>query len=114
MAVVDTTYREVGDSMAYEVGESDTIVNVYRMYAKYGYIDKRGIFAIEPTFVCYVTMPQKGIIVNDMDDCRDVLSSYKFRNNRALYCDTATWKNGYIDTNGKSVIEPKYYYSESL
>lgn len=114
MAVVDTTYREVGDSMAYEVGESDTIVNVYRMYAKYGYIDKRGIFAIEPTFVCYVTMPQKGIIVNDMDDCRDVLSSYKFRNNRALYCDTATWKNGYIDTNGKSVIEPKYYYSESF
>ena len=57
LAVVDTIYREVPDSMAYEVGERDSVVNLFRMYAKYGYIDKRGRFAIKPTFVTYVTMP---------------------------------------------------------
>lgn len=112
MAVVDTIYRDAPDSMAYEVGERDSVVNLYRMYAKYGYIDKRGRFAIKPTFVTYVTMPEKGYIVNDMTECRNALSRYTFHSRRALFCDTITWKNGYINNKGKIVIEPRYYYSD--
>ena len=112
MAVVDTIYREVPDSMAYKVGVRDSVVNLFRMYAKYGYIDKEGRFAIKPTFVTYVTMPEKGNIVNDMTDCRNALSRYTFHSRRALFCDTITWKNGYINNKGEIVIEPLYYYSD--
>lgn len=112
MAVVDTVYREVPDSMAYEVGERDTIINVYRMYAKYGYIDKSGDFVIEPKFISYVNMNEIGDVTNDMDDCSNALYRNSFRNRRAMFYDTTTWKNGYIDTKGDIVIPPKYYYSE--
>lgn len=112
MAVVDTIYRVVPDSMAYEVGERDTILNVYRMYAKYGYIDKSGDFVIEPKFISYVDMPEIGDVAIDMDDCSNALYRNSFRNRRAMFYDTLTWKNGYIDTNGDIVIPPKYYYSE--
>lgn len=112
MAVVDTIYRVVPDSMAYEVGERDTIINVYRMYAKYGYIDKSGEFAIEPKFVSYVNMNEIGDVTNDMDDCSNALYRHSFRNRRAMFCDTTTWKDGYINTKGNIAIEPKYYYSE--
>lgn len=112
MVVVDTIYREVQDSMAYEVGERDTIINVYRMYAKYGYIDKFGKFVIEPNFVTYINMPEIGFVVNDMDECRNAFYQFSFRNSRALFCDTTTWKNGYINTKGDIVIDAKYYYSE--
>lgn len=112
MAVVDTIYREVPDSMAYEVGERDTIINVYRMYAKYGYIDKSGDFVIEPKFISYVNMNEIGDVTNDMDDCSNALYRNSFRNRRAMFYDTTTWKNGYIDTKGDIVIPPKYYYSE--
>ena len=63
MAVVDTIYLEVPDSMAFEVGEMDTIINVYRMYAKYGYIDRSGEFVIEPKFTSYVNMPNIGSLL---------------------------------------------------
>lgn len=112
MAVVDTIYRVVPDSMAYEVGERDTIINVYRMYAKYGYIDKSGDFVIEPKFISYVNMSEIGDVTNDMDDCSNALYRNSFRNKRAMFYDTTTWKNGYIDTKGDIVIKPKYYYSE--
>ncbi len=112
MVVVDTIYREVQDSMAYEVGERDTIINVYRMYAKYGYIEKFGKFVIEPNFVTYINMPEIGFVVNDMDECRNAFYQFSFRNSRALFCDTTTWKNGYINTKGDIVIDAKYYYSE--
>ena len=112
MAVVDTIYREVSDSMAYEVGERDTMINVYRMYAKYGYIDKSGDFVIEPKFISYVNMNEIGDVTNDMDDCSNALYRNSFRNRRAMFYDTTTWKNGYIDTKGDIVIPPKYYYSE--
>ena len=112
MAVVDTIYRVVPDSMAYEVGERDTIINVYRMYAKYGYINKSGKFAIAPRFVSYVNMTEIGDVTNDMDDCSNALYRNSFRNKRAMFYDTTTWKNGYIDTKGKIVVPPKYYYSE--
>ena len=112
MAVVDTVYREVPDSMAYEVGERDSIVNVYRMYVKYGYIDKSGRFAIEPTFISYVDMPEMGYVLNDMERCRNVFSRHAFHNKCAMFYDTITWKNGYIDTSGKTIIDAKYYYSE--
>lgn len=112
MAVVDTIYREVPDSMAYEVGERDTIINLYRMYAKYGYINKSGKFVIEPKFVSYVTMPEIGFVAKDIDDCSNALYRHSFRNGRAMFCDTITWKDGYIDTKGNIAIEAKYYYSE--
>lgn len=112
MAVVDTIYREVPDSMAYEVGERDSIINVYRMYAKYGYIDKSGDFVIEPKFISYVNMDVIGDVTNDMDDCSNALYRNSFRNRRAMFYDTTTWKNGYIDTKGNIVIPPMYYYSE--
>jgi len=112
MAVVDTIYRVVSDSMAYEVGERDTILNVYRMYAKYGYIDRSGEFVIEPKFTSYVNMPNIGFVVKDMDNCSNALYRHSFRNKRAMFYDTTTWKNGYIDTKGDIVIKPKYYYSE--
>lgn len=112
MAVVDTIYRIVPDSMAYEVGERDTIIYVYRMYAKYGYIDKSGNFVITPSLVSYVNMNEIGDVTNDMDDCSDALYRHSFRNGRAMFCDTTTWKDGYIDTNGNVAIKPKYYYSE--
>lgn len=112
MAVVDTIYRVVPDSMAYEVGERDTILNVYRMYAKYGYIDRSGKFVIEPKFTSYVNMPNIGFVVKDMDNCSNALYRHSFRNKRAMFYDTTTWKNGYIDTKGDIVIKPKYYYSE--
>ncbi len=112
MTVVDTIYRVVPDSMAYEVGERDTILNVYRMYAKYGYIDKSGDFVIEPKFISYVDMSEIGDVAIDMDDCSNALYRNSFRNRRAMFYDTLTWKNGYIDTNGDIVIPPKYYYSE--
>ena len=112
MAVVDTIYRVVPDSMAYEVGERDTILNVYRMYAKYGYIDKSGNFVIEPKFVSYVNMNEIGDVTNDMDDCSNALYRNSFRNKRAMFSDTLTWKNGYIDTKGNIVIEPIYFYSK--
>ena len=112
MAVVDTIYLEVPDSMAFEVGEMDTIINVYRMYAKYGYIDRSGEFVIEPKFTSYVNMPNIGFVVKDMDNCSNALYRHSFRNKRAMFYDTTTWKNGYIDTKGDIVIKPKYYYSE--
>ena len=112
MAVVDTIYRIVPDSMAYEVGERDTILNVYRMYAKYGYIAKYGDFVIEPKFISYVNMNEIGDVTNDMDDCSNALYRNSFRNKRAMFYDTLTWKNGYIDTKGHIVIPPKFYYSE--
>lgn len=112
MAVVDTIYRVVPDSMAYEVGERDSLVSLYRMFAKYGYIDKSGTFVIAPDFVCYGTMPKIGVIAKDMDDCSNTFSRFSFYDKRALFCDTTTWKNGYIDPDGKVIIEPKYYYSE--
>ena len=112
MAVVDTIYRVVPDSMAYEVGERDTILNVYRMYAKYGYIDRSGEFVIEPKFTSYVNMPNIGFVVKDMDNCSNALYRHSFRNKRAMFYDTTTWRNGYIDTKGDIVIKPKYYYSE--
>lgn len=112
MAVVDTIYRVVPDSMAYEVGERDTIINVYRMYAKYGYIDKSGDFVIEPRFISYVNMNEIGDVTNDMDDCSNALYRNSFRNKRAMFYDTTTWKNGYIDTKGNVVVGAKYYYSE--
>ena len=111
MVVVDTIYREVQDSMAYEVGECDTVFKVYRLYAKYGYIDKSGDFVIEPKFTSYVNMPNIGFVAKDMDDCSNALYSNSFRNKRAMFYDTLTWKNGYIDTKGYIVIPPKYYYS---
>ena len=112
MAVVDTIYRVVTDSMAYEIGERDTIKNVYRMYAKYGYINKSGRFTIEPRFVSYVNMNEIGNVTNDMDDCSNALFRHSFRNGRAMFCDTTTWKDGYIDTKGNIVIEPIYFYSK--
>ena len=112
MAVVDTIYRVVPDSMAYEVGEGDSLVSLYRMFAKYGYIDKTGTFVIAPDFVCYGTMPEIGVTAKDMDDCSNTFSRFSFYDKRALFCDTTTWKNGYIDPDGKVIIEPKYYYSE--
>ena len=112
MAVVDTIYRVVPDSMAYEVGERDTIINVYRMYAKYGYINKSGKFAIAPRFISYVNMNEIGDVANDMEDCSNALYLHSFRNGRAMFSDTTTWKDGYIDTKGNVAIEPKYYYSE--
>lgn len=112
MAVVDTIYLEVPDSMAFEVGEMDTIINVYRMYAKYGYIDRSGEFVIEPKFTSYVNMPNIGFVVKDMDNCSNALYRHSFRNKRAMFYDTTTWKNGYIDTKGDIVIKPRYYYSE--
>ena len=111
MAVVDTIYRIVPDSMAYEVGERDTILNVYRMYAKYGYIDKSGNFVIEPKFVSYVNMNEIGDVTNDMDGCNNALYKHSFHNNRAMFYDVTTWKNGYIDTKGNVAIDPNYYYS---
>ena len=112
MAVVDTIYHVVPDSMAYEVGERDAIINVYRMYAKYGYLDKSGDFVIEPRFISYVNMNEIGDVTNDMDDCSNALYRNSFRNKRAMFYDTLTWKNGYIDTKGYIVIPPKFYYSE--
>jgi serine/threonine protein kinase len=112
MAVVDTIYCVVPDSMAYEVGERDTIINVYRMYAKYGYINKSGKFTIAPRFVSYVNMNEIGDVTNDMDDCSNALYRNSFRNRRAMFYDTTTWKNGYIDTEGNIAIKANYYYSE--
>lgn len=112
MAVVDTIYRVVPDSMAYEVGERDTIINVYRMYAKYGYIDKTGRFVIEPKFITYINIPTKGYVVEDMDNCNNALYRHVFRNNRAMFYDTITLKSGYIDKHGDIIISPIYYYSE--
>lgn len=112
MAVVDTIYRVVPDSMAYEVGERDTIINVYRMYVKYGYINKSGKFAIVPKFVSYVNMPEIGDVTNNIGDCCEVLYQHSFQNNLALFCDTTTWKYGYINIEGNVAIEAKYYYSE--
>lgn len=112
MAVVDTIYRVVPDSMAYEVGERDTIINVYRMYAKYGYINKSGRFAIAPRFISYVNMNEIGAVANDMEECSNALYRHSFSNRRAMFSDTITWKDGYIDTKGNIAIEAKYYYSE--
>lgn len=112
MAVVDTIYRVVPDSMAYEVGERDTIINAYRMYAKYGYIDKSGDFVIEPKFISYVNIPELGGVVKDIDVCSNALYRHTFRSRRAMFYDTITWKNGYLDTHGEIAIAPKYYYSQ--
>ena len=112
MAVVDTIYREVPDSMAYEVGERDAIISVYRMYAKYGYIDKSGGFVIEPKFISYVNMPEKGYVVKDLDNCSNALYRHTFHNRRAMFYNKKSWKNGYINTKGNVAIEAKYYYSE--
>lgn len=112
MVVVDTIYRVVPDSMAYEVGERDTIINVYRMYTKYGYINKSGKFAIAPKFVSYVEMNKIGDVAYDMEDCNNALYLHSFGNGRAMFSDTTTWKDGYIDKKGNVAIEPKYYYSD--
>lgn len=111
MAVVDTIYRVFPDSMAYKVGERDTIINAYRMYARYGYINKSGKFAIEPKFLSYVNMTDIGDVTNDMNDCSNALSRHSFQNKRALFHDTTTWKDGYINLGGDVALPPKYYYS---
>lgn len=112
IAVVDTAYKVFPDSMAYEVGIRDTIIDRYRMYAKYGYINKLGDFVIAPMFVSYVDMPEIGFVTSNMDNCSNALFRHAFFNNRAMFCDTTTWRNGYINLNGEIVIPPKYYYSD--
>lgn len=112
IAVVDTVYKVFPDSMAYEVGIRDTIIDRYRMYAKYGYINKLGDFVIAPMFVSYVDMPEIGFVTSNMDNCSNALFRHAFFNNRAMFCDTTTWRNGYINLNGEIVIPPKYYYSD--
>lgn len=112
MAVVDTIYQDVPDSMDFEVNVRDTISIYHRMFVKYGYIDKTGRFAIKPNFISYVSIPEKGFVVSDMEGCRNALSRHVFHDKRAMYYDTKTWKTGYIDTNGKNIIDAKYYYSE--
>lgn len=112
MVVVDTIYREVPDSMDFEVNIRDTISIYHRMLVKYGYIDKTGRFAIKPNLISYVSIPEKGLVVSDMDGCRNALSRHVFHDKRAMYYDPKTWKTGYIDTNGKNVIDAKYYYSD--
>ena len=57
-------------------------------------------------------MNEIGDVTNDMDDCSNALYRNSFRNKRAMFYDTLTWKNGYIDTKGYIVIPPKFYYSE--
>lgn len=111
MVVVDTIYRESTDSMAFETGASNQLSKTFRMYAKYGYIDKSGNFAIPPKFLCYVKMPEKGFVGSDMDKCSNVFYKFHFRNERALFYDTLSWKNGYIDSDGSIVVKPKYCYA---
>lgn len=112
VAVVDTVYRIVPDSMAYQVGERDTVLNIYRMYTKYGYINKIGKYVVAPELVSYINMPKIGYVVADMGECSNALNRHTFRNERALFSDTTTWKEGYIDTKGNIMIEPRYFYSE--
>ena len=112
IAVVDTIYREVPDSIDFEVNVRDSISIDNRMLVKYGYIDKAGMFVIKPTLISYVSMPEKGFVVSDWTGCINALSRHKFQNKRAVFCDTTTWKNGYIDINGNIIIEAKYCYSE--
>lgn len=112
MAVVDTIYREVLDSVDFEVNARDTISKDYRMLVKYGYIDKTGKFAINPTLISYVSMPEDGFHISDLASCSNALSRHLFFSKRALYDDTTNWKNGYIDVNGVIVIKPQFYYSE--
>lgn len=112
MAVVDTIYREVLDSVDFEVNVRDTISKDYRMLVKYGYIDKTGKFAINPTLISYVSMPEDGFHISDLASCSNALSRHIFFSKRALYDDTTNWKNGYIDVNGVIIIKPQFYYSE--
>ena len=112
MVVVDTIYREVLDSVDFEVNARDTISKDYRMLVKYGYIDKTGKFAINPSLISYVSMPEDGFHISDLASCSNALSRHIFYSKRALYDDTTNWKNGYIDVNGVIVIKPQFYYSE--
>jgi len=111
LVVTDTIFREVDDSIKYLSGESDTVEKKYRLYAKYGYIDRSGKFVLPAKYICYVNM-LKDESNHDIKRCSHVFQQYTFRNGRALVYDTLSWKIGYIDKNGSVVIPQKYYYAE--
>ena len=110
LVVTDTIFREVDDSIKYLAGESDTVEKKYRLFAKYGYIDRSGEFVIPAKFVCYVNM-LKDETDRDIKNCSHVFQQYTFRNGRALAYDTLTWRLGYIDKTGSVVIPQKYLYA---
>lgn len=111
LVVVDTIFKEVDDSVAYWAGETDYVRKKYRMFAKYGFIDKAGDFVLNPDFVCFVTLEKESRDNLNMESCEEVFSELKYFCGRAKVYDTLTWKVGYMDKKGEIVIPQKYYYA---
>lgn len=111
LVVTDTIFKEVDDSVAYFAGETDSIQKKYRLFAKYGYINRSGDFVLPPKYVCYVNMA-KDQTNNDIANCSHAFYQFTYRYGRALVYDTVSWKKGYMDTKGTIVIPQKYYYAK--
>lgn len=111
LVVIDTVFRETDDSIKYLTGESDTVEKNYRLFAKYGFIDRSGKFVLPAKYICYVNM-LKDETDKNIKNCSHIFQQFTFRNGRALAYDTLTWKIGYIDKNGSVVIPQKYYYAK--
>ncbi len=103
--------------------ESDS--NLYLAYRfvdeqkKYGYIDHKGDFVIEPTFNYGNDFSEGFAVVSDGSNYEVIdkngQSIFKnegiiepFKNGLAVFTDQSTYKYGYIDTSGNVVIKPTY------
>ena len=111
MVVVDTIYKEYMNSDMMEAGEVSEPLKEYRMFVKYGFINRSGEFVLPPNYLGYVIMPEYGYVEDNIDDCSSALYRYHFRNERAMFNDTTTWRCGYMDLKGKIVVKPTYYWS---
>lgn len=111
LVVVDTIFKEVDDSVAYWAGETDYVRKKYRMFAKYGFIDKSGDYVLNPDYLCFVTLEKESRDNLDMESCGEIFNELKFFSGRAKVYDTLTWKVGYMDKEGNVVIPQRYYYA---
>ncbi len=111
LAVIDTIYKEYKDSVTFDAGLDDKLTTRNGLFVKYGFINKAGDFVIHPDLQLVIDIEEKGVRVEDLQECSNIMLRYTFSNERALAYDTITWKQGYIDKSGSWVIPAKYSYA---
>ena len=106
LVVVDTIYSERVDSVSFKI-YGENIEKEPCLIARYGYIDTHGKFVISPNL--YTSFFIKKEEVGKLNfKLIGWFAKLAFSSKRALCQDSLTWKYGYIDEEGNSVIPAIY------